>query len=81
MTREWKLVGDELFAIARDPRETTDVAARHPEVIARLRGELARFHAMEVPPSETGRFTAPPEWRMPRHDAARASPSPSDAQP
>lgn len=76
VTREWKLVGDQLFAIARDPSETTDVAARHPDVAARLEKELVRFRAMETPPSETGRFTTPPEWSIPRHGVDAASPTP-----
>ena len=39
----WKLVDDELFAIAADPGETLDVAGDHPEVVRTLRRELAKL--------------------------------------
>jgi arylsulfatase A-like enzyme len=42
--RETKLAGhgqDELFDLAADPSETTDVSAAHPEVVKRLRERLA----------------------------------------
>lgn len=47
----WKLIHngttlaegtDELYDLARDPLETTDLAASRPDVVARLRAELAR---------------------------------------
>ncbi|MEZ5966926.1 MAG: arylsulfatase [Planctomycetota bacterium] len=38
MTQQWRLVnGDELFDIAADPGQRTDVAAAHEDVVARLR--------------------------------------------
>ena len=37
MTQRWRLVDDELYDIAADPAQRTDVAARHPQVVARLR--------------------------------------------
>lgn len=37
-TQRWKLVnGRELYDMAKDPAEANDVAARHPEIVARLR--------------------------------------------
>jgi arylsulfatase A len=33
----------QLFNLAADPRETNNLAARHPEIIARLKAELARI--------------------------------------
>jgi arylsulfatase B len=48
---QWKLIHhgatlsqgeDELFDLAADPLEARDVAASHPEIVARLRAELAR---------------------------------------
>ena len=42
-----------LFDVSRDPGETTDVAARHPEVVARARAELAAFRWEE---QQRGRF-------------------------
>jgi hypothetical protein len=38
LTRRWRLVrGEELYDIAADPGQREDVAARHPDVVARLR--------------------------------------------
>ncbi|SMP51779.1 arylsulfatase [Neorhodopirellula lusitana] len=34
---KWRLVGDELFDIAKDPGETTDVISQHPEVGSGMR--------------------------------------------
>lgn len=50
----WHLVHGarpELYDLASDPGETRDVAAREPERLARLRGELARFPAGSASPS------------------------------
>jgi arylsulfatase len=48
--------GDELYRLSVDPRETTNVAAYHPEVVARLRGDLeawrASLAAAEAAPAE-----------------------------
>jgi arylsulfatase A-like enzyme len=39
-TQKWKLVnGKELYDLEKDPAETTDVSANHPEIMQRLRGE------------------------------------------
>ena len=40
---DFKLMGDQLFDIIRDPSETTNVAAQHPELVQRL---SQRFNAM-----------------------------------
>jgi arylsulfatase A-like enzyme len=50
----WKLVahsdgGRELYDVRADPTEQSDVAALHPEVVAELEAELARFAALAVP--------------------------------
>jgi len=37
-----------LFDLARDPREQSDVAADHPDLVAALRAELARFRARKI---------------------------------
>jgi arylsulfatase A-like enzyme len=42
-----------LYDLAADPRERTDVAAEHPELVARARAELAEFRWSELQP---GRF-------------------------
>lgn len=52
----WKLIvqgqvsdgNAELFDLAADPSETTDVAARHPERVAALRALLARLAAADM---------------------------------
>ena len=44
MTDEWRLVnGTELYALKADPKQASDVAAEHPEVLERLRGEYDKF--------------------------------------
>ncbi len=46
----WKLIRDtvrkrsELYDLARDEDESNDIAWRHPEVVARLEGQLASWH-------------------------------------
>ena len=34
----------ELYDLARDPAETTDVAANHPDVVTHIRAIMAREH-------------------------------------
>lgn len=41
-TRRWRLVGNELYDISKDPRETTDVSGQFPEVVKEL---TAVYHA------------------------------------
>lgn len=38
---DYKLMGDVLYNIRTDPAETTDIAAEHPKVVARLKARLA----------------------------------------
>ena len=53
-TPTWKLIRTEdtrgerfaLYHVASDPGERSDVAARHPQIMARLRAELARHVAL-----------------------------------
>lgn len=45
----YKLMGDMLFNIEKDPYETTDVAAEHPDVVQRLASRLAEV-GKERPP-------------------------------
>lgn len=46
-TREWKYLrhgdAEELFDLARDPKESRNVAADHPEVVMRLRSQLDQW--------------------------------------
>ncbi|MBI4610220.1 MAG: sulfatase [Candidatus Rokubacteria bacterium] len=68
-------VQEELYYLPSDPREQRDVARRHPEVVARLRGELTRWAAvnlakaveLQAPPEATGHAaTEPPTIVRPR---------------
>ncbi|NLF39504.1 arylsulfatase [bacterium] len=44
--RQWRLVnGCELYNIATDPGQTTDVAAAHPDIAARMRGHYGQWWA------------------------------------
>lgn len=61
----WKYVRGELFDLIRDPYETTNVAAGNPAVMKRMEQALAEFQTIERPPTETGKYRAPPEWKMP----------------
>jgi arylsulfatase len=48
--RKWRLVhGKELYDLATDPGQSTDVAAQHPEVVARLRDHYERWWAGVAP--------------------------------
>ena len=46
---DFKLVGNELYNLASDPSETTDIAADHPELVAEMSARLAQA-AAERPP-------------------------------
>ncbi|RYD73731.1 MAG: arylsulfatase, partial [Verrucomicrobiaceae bacterium] len=78
---QWKLVahGDffeekpvtaprlELYDLATDPGETTDLAAKHPETVAQLHQHLREFGTWQKPgarPYSEGRagFVAPKDW-------------------
>jgi arylsulfatase A-like enzyme len=48
---QWQL----LFDLEADPAERNDVAARHPEVVARLRARFAAWNASNVDPTFTSR--------------------------
>jgi len=39
----WKLVGNELFAIKTDPGETTNVAVSHPDIVLELQQGVKKF--------------------------------------
>jgi len=49
VTQRWKLVNDELYDLASDPAEQTNVAAQHPGVLAKLREQLAEFRSRTGP--------------------------------
>lgn len=47
---DYKLVGDELYNIAADPSETTNVAAQQPAKVRELQARLAQLAAERRPP-------------------------------
>ena len=57
---DYKLMGDMLFDIVRDPGETTDVAARHPDVVAELKARLAGYARQRPPLGEKPLLMEPP---------------------
>ncbi|MCC6352288.1 MAG: sulfatase-like hydrolase/transferase [Verrucomicrobiae bacterium] len=60
--REGQPKRDELFNLAEDPGETRDVAARHPDIVARLRKALADARA---PKKESESRPRPEVWMVP----------------
>ena len=61
----------ELFRIARDPHEKTDLADRHPDVVQGLLAKLRTFRAMKIDGVRAyaaGRkgFRAPENWTIPK---------------
>lgn len=57
----WKLKGDELFNLITDPTEQHNLAADHPDQVARLSVLRKRFSEMKGPAS-TSRLPQPAEW-------------------
>jgi arylsulfatase A-like enzyme len=50
MTRRWRLIdGRELYDIAADPGQQTDLAAKHPDIVERLRGDYETWWASLEP--------------------------------
>jgi arylsulfatase A-like enzyme len=77
---DWKLVWNaplpsriELFDIASDPSETENLAARHPEIVARLRDRIEML-AGEMARSQF--FAATMDAYMDRHGGPPAFPPP-----
>nr|MCU0752667.1 sulfatase-like hydrolase/transferase [Akkermansiaceae bacterium] len=53
MTRQWRLIdGKELHDITADPGQKTDVAADHPEIVRRLRGDYETWWTSLAPAIE-----------------------------
>ena len=46
----WKIVGDQLFDVQADPFEKNDVAAEHPDILARLTRQAAAYAALRKVP-------------------------------
>lgn len=56
----YKLVGHELFDLAQDPYETTDIAARHLELVTRLKQRLKEVSAERPALGEKAALMIPP---------------------
>lgn len=83
---QYKLMGTALYDIEADPGETTDIAAKHPEVVAKLTARLAAVGAERPPlgdkpllmdpplPYVYGQLenVNPPAWLTKKVDAIRA---------
>ena len=69
VTQNWKLVRDQLFAVSRDPNETTDVAEHNPQVVAKLKSQVAEFEKLEGPAYTSllpkPEIWPPREWQIP----------------
>ncbi len=64
----WKLVGGMLFDLNADPNESRDLAAQHPDLVARLSAEAAKFGALrQVPRDRLNATQLPPLplWESP----------------
>ncbi|WP_153558475.1 arylsulfatase B [Roseimaritima sediminicola] len=57
---DYKLMGDMLFDIRRDPYETTDIAAQHPDIVQRLAAKLEAAAEQRPPMGEKTRLMDPP---------------------
>jgi len=55
----------ELFEIDRDPNETADVAAEHPEIVATLRTRMHELLALRPPGVVLSPLAPPPGWQPP----------------
>ncbi len=81
---DWKLVHDrvpKLYDLARDPLETTDLAAAHPDVATRLEGQLAAYFAA----ADAKKPIASVDWAAAATSGARwvpgARPAAEDIEP
>ena len=57
---DFKLMGEMLFDIAADPYETTDVAAKHPDIVRRLKQRLAEVGQQRPPLGDKPLLMDPP---------------------
>lgn len=75
--REWKLVQfleqglteisieNQLFNIAQDPAETTDLASRFPERVSAMAESIKKWRSLHPINGVRARIAAPPGWRAP----------------
>ncbi|MHC4120756.1 MAG: hypothetical protein ACYSWO_24970, partial [Planctomycetota bacterium] len=57
---DYKLMGKLLYNIRKDPYETTDVAAQHPEIVEKLRARLKQVDAERPPLGDKPLLMEPP---------------------
>jgi arylsulfatase A-like enzyme len=57
---DFKLMGNRLYDIRRDPGETTDVASQHPDVVRRLAKRLAEVARQRPPLGDKPLLMSPP---------------------
>jgi arylsulfatase A-like enzyme len=57
---DFKLMGDMLFNVAKDPGERSDIAAKHPQVVAKLRARLREAGAERPPLGDKPLLMDPP---------------------
>ncbi len=57
---DYKLMGKLLYNIKTDPYETTDIAARHPDIVKRLRDRLLEVDAERPPLGDKPLLMEPP---------------------
>ncbi|MFP6876207.1 MAG: arylsulfatase [Roseibacillus sp.] len=83
----WKLMGDMLFNIKKDPYEKKDVAKEKPEIVKRLANRLAKVNSERPPLGDKPLLMdpplpyiyglkeneKPPEWLVKHVDAIRAT--------
>lgn len=61
----------ELYDLAKDPDEHTDLATAQPEVVSRLRARYAEFPAVKVDRTPAGRTFREQQAQPPQHHAPR----------
>lgn len=71
----WKLHGNQLFNLETDPREQHDLAAGHPEILARLKSSAASFSTLRGPAFRSRLplpdAWPPADWSLPAEPAGR----------
>jgi arylsulfatase A-like enzyme len=53
---DYKLVGEELYDISKDPHEKTDLAAKQPDVVKQLKARLEEVASQRRPPEKHDRI-------------------------
>ena len=56
---QWKLIGDALYNVKRDPREQDDVSEMHPQIVVELRNRILELSAERPPLGELSQVMNP----------------------